>query len=249
RRPCPRFLDLSPDEVADMFQTAHRVGKVIEREYHATSLTIACQDGPNAGQTVPHVHVHIIPRRLGDYIDNDEIYADITRHTQNLCLPSSPPRPSSAVPFVATKDARASSPPSSSSSSSISDAASIMSTPELLPPLDTRIPGDDQDDNTPPPTPSPPSSPRAIENEGLTEAEVATATVNYHRPPQLSLPQQQPQQQQQQSHHHHHHRPHHVNVSALPVAKKGVDNDDRRARTAAEMAEEATRLSLLFDQD
>lgn len=32
------------------------------------------QDGPQAGQTVPHVHIHIIPRKSGDFEKNDEIY-------------------------------------------------------------------------------------------------------------------------------------------------------------------------------
>ncbi|KAK6246716.1 hypothetical protein QUC31_018281 [Theobroma cacao] len=31
-------------------------------------------DGPQSGQTVPHVHIHILPRREGDFERNDEIY-------------------------------------------------------------------------------------------------------------------------------------------------------------------------------
>ena len=34
----------------------------------------AYQDGPQAGQTVPHVHIHVIPRKKGDFEKNDEIY-------------------------------------------------------------------------------------------------------------------------------------------------------------------------------
>lgn len=32
------------------------------------------QDGPQAGQTVPHVHIHVLPRKGGDFEKNDEIY-------------------------------------------------------------------------------------------------------------------------------------------------------------------------------
>ena len=39
---------------------------MIERVYGATSLNIAIQDGKDAGQSVPHVHAHIIPRRRAD---------------------------------------------------------------------------------------------------------------------------------------------------------------------------------------
>ncbi|KAF9906666.1 hypothetical protein EC991_000391 [Linnemannia zychae] len=67
-----------------MFQSAQRIGKVIEKEYGATSLTIACQDGPAAGQSVPHCHVHVIPRRLGDFVNNDDIYEKITANSTEL---------------------------------------------------------------------------------------------------------------------------------------------------------------------
>ena len=35
------------------------------------------QDGRDAGQTVEHVHIHVIPRRAGDFQQNDEIYAHV----------------------------------------------------------------------------------------------------------------------------------------------------------------------------
>lgn len=38
------------------------------------SFPLLPQDGPESGQSVPHVHVHILPRRRGDFEENDEIY-------------------------------------------------------------------------------------------------------------------------------------------------------------------------------
>ena len=37
------------------------------------------QDGRDAGQTVEHVHVHIIPRRPGDFQRNDDIYEEVCK--------------------------------------------------------------------------------------------------------------------------------------------------------------------------
>uniref|UniRef100_A0A8C1BLH6 Bis(5'-adenosyl)-triphosphatase n=1 Tax=Cyprinus carpio carpio TaxID=630221 RepID=A0A8C1BLH6_CYPCA len=69
-----RFRDLRPDEVADLFMTTQRIADVIEKHFQASSLTIAIQDGPEAGQTVKHVHVHVLPRKAGDFDKNDSIY-------------------------------------------------------------------------------------------------------------------------------------------------------------------------------
>jgi bis(5'-adenosyl)-triphosphatase len=77
KRVVPRFGDLNPEETTDLFQTVHKVSKVIEQAYHSTSLSITIQDGPHAGQTVPHVHVHILPRTPGDFARNDDIYTEI----------------------------------------------------------------------------------------------------------------------------------------------------------------------------
>lgn len=65
-RRIPRFHDLTPHEVADLFATVQRVSHTIERVYKASALNIAIQDGEDAGQSVPHVHVHIIPRKHKD---------------------------------------------------------------------------------------------------------------------------------------------------------------------------------------
>ena len=51
------------------------------------AFNIAIQDGTNAGQSVPHVHVHILPRIAGDYERSDDIYTDLEEWA-----PRCPPR-------------------------------------------------------------------------------------------------------------------------------------------------------------
>ena len=38
------------------------------------------QDGHSAGQSVPHVHVHLLPRKANDFTRNDDVYEELERH-------------------------------------------------------------------------------------------------------------------------------------------------------------------------
>lgn len=51
-RPAERLADLSPAEVSDLFTLVQRVSNIVQSAFHATSLTVAIQDGSDAGQTV-----------------------------------------------------------------------------------------------------------------------------------------------------------------------------------------------------
>ena len=88
-RPVARFADLTTEEVADLFVCAHRIAPVLQTLFKSSSLTIAVQDGEHAGQTVDHVHVHLIPRRLGDFKHNDDIYDQVSCYTSHLITPLS----------------------------------------------------------------------------------------------------------------------------------------------------------------
>lgn len=61
-----RLADLTDEESLDYMKTLQLVHKVISTVYKADSLNIAIQDGPESGQSVPHLHTHIIPRYKHD---------------------------------------------------------------------------------------------------------------------------------------------------------------------------------------
>lgn len=73
----PRFGDLSAEEVSDLWHTAQAISTPLEHYFKSHALTFAMQDGENAGQTVPHVHIHVIPRVGGDFVPNDKIYDEL----------------------------------------------------------------------------------------------------------------------------------------------------------------------------
>ncbi|MGC9117297.1 MAG: HIT domain-containing protein [Conexivisphaera sp.] len=65
-----RFEDLTDEEACALSRTLLRVSRAISRALGVSSLTIGVNDGPDAGQVVPHLHVHVVPRRPGDGASN-----------------------------------------------------------------------------------------------------------------------------------------------------------------------------------
>ena len=61
-----RLADLSPKEQADLMEGVTRVQHVLGQRFETTDFTVCVHDGPLAGQEVPHVHVHVLPRTEND---------------------------------------------------------------------------------------------------------------------------------------------------------------------------------------
>ena len=62
------FFELSPQEHDALFEIVREQKRVLDVEF-APHAFIGVNDGPTAGQTVAHVHVHLIPRFRGDVAD------------------------------------------------------------------------------------------------------------------------------------------------------------------------------------
>lgn len=69
-----KLSEVPADVLATLFRSVQEVAKGIERIFDADAVTISIQDGEAAGQTVPHLHVHILPRRKGDIQPKDRVY-------------------------------------------------------------------------------------------------------------------------------------------------------------------------------
>jgi histidine triad (HIT) family protein len=54
-----------PDAVA-LFEMTWQVVSAVEAGSQTSATTIAVHNGREAGQEIPHVHVHLIPRKPGD---------------------------------------------------------------------------------------------------------------------------------------------------------------------------------------
>ena len=61
-----RVEDLSSEQAAALFDALHRIAGPIREAVSSDATTIGINNGPGSGQVIPHVHIHVIPRRRGD---------------------------------------------------------------------------------------------------------------------------------------------------------------------------------------
>ena len=61
-----RLSQLNDQEIAGLFSGVKDAQLKLGKIFSTRDFTICIHDGPLAGQEVPHVHVHVIPRTKGD---------------------------------------------------------------------------------------------------------------------------------------------------------------------------------------
>ncbi|MBP2313865.1 HIT family protein [Azospirillum soli] len=69
KRPAPTILDVSEDEAAALFRTVHRVAKAVQAAFEPEGITLLQANKAAGWQTVPHIHIHVVPRYEGDGAD------------------------------------------------------------------------------------------------------------------------------------------------------------------------------------
>lgn len=63
------FFELTTEERTAMFSLLDEARSAAAQEFEPDGFNIGINDGPAAGQTVPHLHIHLIPRYEGDLPD------------------------------------------------------------------------------------------------------------------------------------------------------------------------------------
>jgi histidine triad (HIT) family protein len=63
--PAENIFDLDPEYAAAMAKTVKRIAPAVKKAFDVPGILVAQLNGSAAGQTVFHIHTHIIPRTNG----------------------------------------------------------------------------------------------------------------------------------------------------------------------------------------
>ena len=69
RAPHATLLDCSDDEAAALMRAARRIARAIQTAFAPEGITVLQAKGAAGWQTVPHLHLHVLPRTAGDGVE------------------------------------------------------------------------------------------------------------------------------------------------------------------------------------
>jgi diadenosine tetraphosphate (Ap4A) HIT family hydrolase len=68
-RHVPNYFDCTQQEISELWGLVNRAKRMIEKDHTPDSYNIGINVSKVAGQSVPHTHIHLIPRYEGDVED------------------------------------------------------------------------------------------------------------------------------------------------------------------------------------
>lgn len=69
RRHIESIFETNAEEANALIRLLAEAKNFVAKEYKPDGFNIGVNDGPAAGQTIPHLHIHLIPRFTGDHPD------------------------------------------------------------------------------------------------------------------------------------------------------------------------------------
>ena len=65
----PHYFDSTKDEIDGLNELLFETKKILDKQYSPTGYNVGINCGSDSGQTVDHVHIHLIPRYTDDMDD------------------------------------------------------------------------------------------------------------------------------------------------------------------------------------
>jgi histidine triad (HIT) family protein len=67
KEPAETIFDLSSDGAADLIKTTKKIAAAVKKALDCPGVMLAQLNGAAAGQSVPHIHFHILPRSQANF--------------------------------------------------------------------------------------------------------------------------------------------------------------------------------------
>jgi histidine triad (HIT) family protein len=69
KRPFVTLLDMDEDTAAAMMRAAWKIARAVQAEFQPEGMTVLQANQPAGWQTVPHAHLHVLPRYANDGVE------------------------------------------------------------------------------------------------------------------------------------------------------------------------------------
>lgn len=69
KRPYETLLDMDEDTAAALMRAAWKIAQAVQAAFQPEGITVLQANRPAGWQTVPHAHLHVLPRHAGDGVD------------------------------------------------------------------------------------------------------------------------------------------------------------------------------------
>ena len=79
------IYELPDEDASKIMIVAKKIATAIEKAYHCDGVNILQNNGEAAGQTVFHIHVHVIPRFKGDTVNIGWEQGDMPEDLDAIC--------------------------------------------------------------------------------------------------------------------------------------------------------------------
>lgn len=69
KKPYETLMDADEESAAAMMRAANRIAKAVQKAFQPDGMTILQANKPAGWQTVPHLHLHVLPRYENDGVE------------------------------------------------------------------------------------------------------------------------------------------------------------------------------------
>ena len=69
KKPFETLLDMDEDTAAALMRAAWKIARAVQTGFAPEGITVLQANRPAGWQTVPHAHLHVLPRYAGDGVD------------------------------------------------------------------------------------------------------------------------------------------------------------------------------------